>query len=153
MRAKKNAGTLSDVTKFREYLRQRGLRATAQRIAVHEAMLDLVHAGAEQVCEHIERHSQTRVTVASVYNILSDLSDAGVYSRRLTSGSRMCFDLVAAPHLHLYDSRSGEFRDIPDDGLLEMVEGILRKKRFPGYKVDSVEIQIVCHPTRKSRQR
>lgn len=151
MPRKKKTGILGDVEEFTAYLKGRGLKATPQRIAVHEAMLDLVHASADMVAMHIRENSDTRVTDASIYNILSDLADLGIYSRRLSSGSKMYFDLVGTPHMHLYDSVSNEFKDIPDDGLLAVVENSLRHRRFPGYRIDSIELQIVCHPTRRKK--
>lgn len=150
-RKKKAAGLLNDVGMFCEYLKGRGLKATPQRVAVHEAMLELVHASADMVSGYIRENSATKVTDASIYNILSELSDMGVYSRRMSSCSKMYFDLVSTPHIHMYDSTTCEYRDIPDDGLLSLVETAIRHRRFPGYKVDGIEIQVLCHPTRRKK--
>ena len=63
--------TLDD---FRTQLRRHNLKATRQRLAVHEAMMDLGHASADMVREELARQG-SHVTVASVYNILSQLAD------------------------------------------------------------------------------
>ena len=73
---------LSAMDRFKSVLKRHSLKATPQRLAVHEAMLSLGHASADQVCE-----------------------------------------------------------------LLEMVESRIKSKRYRGYKVDGVDIQIICHPT------
>ena len=39
--------------------------------------------------------------------------------------------------------------DFIDDELLDLVTEKLGKKRFKGYKVDYIDVQIVCHPSRK----
>ena len=58
------------MAEFRSRLKKLGLKVTAQRTAVHEAMLKLGHASADMVTEEILREGKTKVTVASVYNIL-----------------------------------------------------------------------------------
>ncbi len=62
------------VEEFKTQLHRHGLKATRPRIAVHTVMMDLVHASPDQVVERF-REAGVKVTVASVYNILSELSD------------------------------------------------------------------------------
>lgn len=145
-------GTIPDAGEFRELLRKRSMRATPQRMAVHEAMSELVHASADMVFDHISANASCKVTTASVYNILSQLTDAGLYSRRMGAGSRMFFDVRPYAHVHLYDTRNDEFMDVMDEELLELVTSRMKSKRFKGYKVDRIDIQLVAHPTRKSKK-
>ena len=148
------AGTkhISKTKDIRPFLKAKGMRATSQRLAVHEAMLDLGHACADQVSEYIEQHGQTRITTSSVYNILSQFSDLGLYARRFTLDNRLLFDINTEAHLHLYDSRGHVVKDVYDSNLMEIVTSYARKHRFVGYKLDSVEIQLVCHPKRKRKK-
>lgn len=145
------ANGIQEIERFRKALKNRSMKATAQRIAIHEAMIALCHASADMVREHIEENSGTKVTTASVYNILTQLSDRGIYSRRLSSNNKMYFDICPDPHIHLYDSVNNEFRDLQDESLVETVEDYFRKRRFRGYSIDGVEVQVICHPTRKKR--
>lgn len=46
---------------FRNLLRRHGLKATPQRLAVHEAMMRLGHASADMVVEEIGRESEVSV--------------------------------------------------------------------------------------------
>ena len=71
--------TAPDMERFRAILKTKGLKATPQRLAVHEAMLDLGHASADMVREWILSRSKVAITVASVYNILSQLTAMGLY--------------------------------------------------------------------------
>ncbi len=134
---------------FRALLRKHGLKATAQRMAVHEAMMVLVHASPDQVSAQIAAAGTQKVTVASVYNILSQLADFGIYRRRLSGSGKMVFDVRSGNHLHLYDRETGEFRDVVDEDLTDLVESRLRRRRFKGYSIDYVDIQFVCHPTKR----
>lgn len=141
--------TAPDLIRFKDILKEKGLKATPQRLAVHEAMLKLGHASADMVAEQMESAGFTRITIASVYNILSTLADLRVYSRRMSSNNKMYFDVNTFKHLHLYDRTCNEYRDVLDDELVGLVESRLKSRRFRGYTVDHIDIQIVCHPTRR----
>lgn len=136
---------------FRGFLKRNGLKVTPQRLAVHEAMLYLGHACADRVTERILSGGQTKVTVASVYNILSQLSLLGLYHHRMSANNKMYFDVNTFKHIHLYDTVNNVYRDVLDDDLIRVVEERLGKRRFRGYKVDGVDIQILCHPSRRSK--
>ena len=144
--------SIFSIEQFQSRLKAKGLKATPQRISVHQAMLELGHASADSVCQWIAGHSEARITVASVYNILTQLTLLGFYRHRLSSNNKMYFDINTSPHIHLYDSVNGEYRDIMDDDLQSIAEAHLKKRRFGGYKVDYIDIQLVCHPTRKSKK-
>ena len=140
---------IRDEEGFIKRLRSFGLKVTPQRLAVHHAMIELVHASADMVCKQLGEDSD--ISQVSVYNILSDLADKGIYSRRYSPDRKMYFDVDPRRHAHLYDTRNNEFLDINDEGLIPLVESGLKGKRFRGYKMDSIELQIICHPTRKKR--
>ncbi|MBP5625858.1 MAG: transcriptional repressor [Bacteroidales bacterium] len=140
---------IPDIIQFKRLLRDRGLKATPQRSAVHEAMWNLVHAGAEDVAAWIRKQGNVRVSPASVYNILTLLADLGIYSRRSSRGGKMVFDARVAPHLHLYDTESETWRDLEDEELMRWVEAYLKGRRYRGYRIDGFEVQLLCHPTRK----
>lgn len=130
-------------------LKSHDLKATPQRIAVHEVMMDMVHASADMVYEAIVKTGKCRITQASVYNILSGLADEGIYARRMSANNKMLFDINTFRHVHLYDTRNHELLDVEAEELLTAAEQGIRRKRFRGYKIDDIDIQILCHPTRK----
>ncbi len=139
--------TPPDIEEFKLFLKNHGLKNTPQRLAVHAAMLELGHASADMVAIQIEKNSDTKVTVASVYNILLGLSGEGLYTRRMSSNSKMYFDVNTFDHAHLYDTVNNCYKDVIDDELMSMIKERLRKKKFRGYKVDGIDIQILCHPS------
>lgn len=138
-----------DILQFKNILKEKGLKATPQRLAVHDAMLKLGHASADMVAGQMQAAGITRITIASVYNILSTLADLKLYSRRLSSNNKMYFDVNTFKHIHVYDKENNEYRDVIDDELVSLVESRLKGRRFRGYTVDSIDIQIVCHPSRR----
>lgn len=137
---------------FRESLRKHNLKVTPQRIAVHEAMLHLGHASADMVTDHIKEEGNARVTVASVYNILTQMTLLGIYRHRMSDSNKMFFDVNTFNHMHLYDTTDSSYVDVNDEDLFEEIERKISGRRFRGYKVDAIDINIIVHPsTRKKR--
>ena len=141
---------IPDILQFKRLLRDKNLKATPQRMAVHEAMSALGHASAEDVSQWIAEQGEVRVSPASVYNILSVLADLGIYDRRSGQGSKMVFDVRTGRHLHLYDTENQTWQDLDDEELLAWVEAHSKGRRFRGYKIDGFEVQLLCHPTRRT---
>jgi len=135
---------------FRTQLRRHGLKATRQRVAVHEVMIELVHASADMVREELARRG-SRVTTASVYNILSQLADFRIYGRRLSATNKMFFDVVPSRHIHMYDRENNTWRDLMDEDLDALVNAHLKRRKFKGYTVEDIDIQLIARPTRKTK--
>ena len=134
---------------FKTILKKHGLKATPQRLAVHDAMMKLGHASADMVTEHIKKEGVAKVTVASVYNILTNLALLGVYDHRMSSNNKMYFDVNTFKHMHLYDYENHVYKDVIDDELIALVEKHLGKRRFRGYKIEHIDIQLIGRPSRK----
>lgn len=145
------ARNIQDIDSLRKLLKAKNMKATPQRLAVHEAMTALGHASADMVAEHIAGSGGTKITVASVYNILEDLTGLGVYSLRMSSGNKRVYDITPTNHVHLYDTRGQEFKDIMDDEIVRLVENHFKGRKFRGYKVDTIDIQLVAHSTKRSK--
>ena len=148
VRSKHPIPTLDD---FRSQLRRHNLRATQQRLAVHEVMMALEHASADMVQKELAARGAS-VTVASVYNILSQLADYRIYSRRMSATNKMFFDIEGDRHIHLYDRENHSYRNLQDEELSEMVAAHLKRRKFKGYTVEGIDIQIIAKPTRKTKK-
>ena len=140
---------IPDILQFKRMLQDKGLRATPQRLAVHEAMRVLGHASADEVAAYLSAQGGTSVSPASVYNILAMLADLQIYDRRSGQGGKMVFDVRSGRHLHLYDTCNQTWQDLDDEELLAWMEAHFKGRRFRGYKIDGFEVQLLCHPTRR----
>lgn len=147
----KNTQTLG-VEDFRVRLKKNGLKVTPQRIAVHKAMLKLGHACADDVTGEILKDGETKVTVASVYNILTQFSLLGIYQHRMSSNNKMYFDVNTFKHIHVYDTENHVYIDVKDEDLYKEIESKLLSKRFKGYKIDGIDIQILAHPAHRRKK-
>lgn len=144
-----NKKTVKDLDSFKVFLKKHALKATPQRIAVHEAMMAMGHACADQVVEYIREHGGDKITKASVYNILRELALLGLYGYRASRTNKMFFDVNAFEHPHMYDVENNVYRDIMDEDLVSIVDDFLGRKKFKGYTVEGFDIQILVRPTRR----
>ena len=137
------------IEEFKTLLKKNSLKATPQRLAVHEAMMTLGHACADMVTEAIKEKGTAKVTLASVYNILTHMAMLGIYDYRLSANNKMYFDVNTFKHIHFYDQDNHVFKDVVDDELVALIESHLSRKRVKGYRIESFDIQLVGRPTRK----
>jgi Fe2+ or Zn2+ uptake regulation protein len=144
-----NSHKCPTIEDFKAILKKHSLKATPQRLAVHEAMISLGHACADMVTEAIKEKNTAKVTLASVYNILTHMAMLGVYNYRLSANNKMYFDVNTFKHIHFYDQDNHVFKDVVDDELVALIESHLSRKRVKGYKIESFDIQLVGRPTRK----
>ena len=144
-----NTHKCPSLEEFKAILKKHSLKATPQRLAVHEAMMNLGHASADMVTDAIKEKEAVKVTVASVYNILTQMAMLGIYHYRMSSNNKMYFDVNTFKHLHFYDKDNHMFRDVIDDDLVRMIETHLSRKRVKGYKIEGFDIQLIGRPTKK----
>ena len=86
-----------NLDEFKLILKKHSLKATPQRLAVHEAMMSLGHACADMVTQEIKEKSSAKVTVASVYNILTHMAMLGVYNYRMSANFKHLSCITVAP--------------------------------------------------------
>ena len=84
-----------------------------------------------------------------MYNILTNLALLGIYSHRMSINNKMYFDVNTFSHAHFYDKENHIYKDIMDEDLTMLIKSHLGRKKFKGYKVEGIDIQIVGRPTRK----
>ena len=111
--------------------------------------MELGHASVDMVADMLKKNTDIKITLASVYNILTQMAMLGVYHFRLSSNNKMYFDVNTFKHIHLYDQDNHTFRDVIDDELMKLVEAYLGRKRFKGYRIEGIDIQLLGRPTRK----
>ena len=144
-----NTHKCPNIEEFKAILKKNSLKATPQRLAVHEVMMELGHACADMVTESIKEKGTAKVTTASVYNILTHMAMLGIYHYRMSANNKMYFDVNTFKHIHFYDKDNHAFRDVIDDDLVSLIESHLSRKRVKGYKIEGFDIQLIGRPTRK----
>ena len=134
---------------IRARLNQCGLKATPQRLRVYAAMCRMGHASADAVY-HFLGGSRGRMSLATVYNVLESMTEAGLLVQRPSFNNKMFFDVNTGDHFHLYNRDSQEMTDITDEALRRSLEARVQEWLPDGMALDRVEVQVICHgPARR----
>ena len=98
---------------IKELLAERGIKATAQRIAVCSYVLcDGCHVTAEQIKEKMDEVFPM-MSLATVYNTLNFLVEKEVLKAiKLEDTGKTIYDTNLRPHFHVYKKSTGEIFDL-----------------------------------------
>jgi Fur family transcriptional regulator, iron response regulator len=102
-----------------ELLQSVGLRPTRQRMALGWLLFGKGerHLTAEMLYEEA-MIARVPVSLATVYNTLNQLTDAGLLRQVSVDGAKTYFDTNVSAHHHFYVEDSRELVDIPDPNLV-----------------------------------
>jgi Fe2+ or Zn2+ uptake regulation protein len=120
-----------------DLLRERGLRVTAQRLAVIRAVSDAPHATADAVADTVRREIGS-ISVQAVYDALAALTETGLLRRIQPAGSPARYeDRVGDNHHHLICRSCEQMVDVEcpvgDAPCLTVVDD-------RGYEIDEAEV-------------
>lgn len=131
---------------LREKIKEAGLKATPQRLAIYESMRKLGHASVDMVIEDLKNSFPT-LTVATIYNVLESFVNTGLLTRRFSSNNKMYFDVNVYEHAHFYDQEENSYIDFHDPELIRLVMDYLSTKQIEKFDVKTVDIQLVGKKT------
>jgi Fur family transcriptional regulator, stress-responsive regulator len=124
-----------------ELLRQRGLRVTAQRLAVLRAVADTPHVTADAVAESV-RGEIGSISVQAVYDALGALTENGLLRRIEPAGSPARYERrVGDNHHHLICRGCGRMVDVDCAvGEAPCLTPLDENKVLDGFVVDEAEV-------------
>lgn len=120
-------------------LRGVGLRPTRQRMALGWILFAKGdrHVTAEMLYEEANR-AKVPVSLATVYNTLNQLTDAGLLRQVSVDGTKTYFDTNVSAHHHFYLENNHELVDIPDPHLV-----LQKMPEVPeGYEIARVDMVV-----------
>lgn len=132
----------------RELFNQHNLRCTTQRVALYEALMaSHSHPTAEELFQLVKPNTD-KLSLATVYNTLETLCEAGLVRRIPTSNGCCRYDGDTTAHPHMRDQDTGQIIDVPHDLSHQLMdslpEDVLRRiERETGVQVQGVSIQIL----------
>jgi Fur family peroxide stress response transcriptional regulator len=134
--------------RFAKRCQARGVRVTAQRLAVYRALAeDRGHPTAEAVFARVRRHMPT-LSLATVYRILDALERESLVRRVSSTGGVARFDANVEPHQHLVCRVCGRMLDLfaPEFAAMQ-----LPVTSVPDFEVEQLDIRLVgrcaaCRP-------
>ncbi|MEU4679632.1 Fur family transcriptional regulator [Micromonospora sp. NPDC023737] len=126
-----------------EMLRSRGLRLTAQRQLVLQAVLDLGHATPEQVHTAV-RGVAAGVNITTIYRTLELLERLGLVTHtHLSHGSPTYHTAGEHQHVHLVCRNCGEIDEFDPELIRPLADQLARQR---GFRVDIGHVSLfgVC---------
>jgi Fur family peroxide stress response transcriptional regulator len=137
---------------FEQACRARGVRVTAQRLAVYRVLAeDASHPTAEQVYGRL-RPGIPALSPATVYRVLDSLERERLIRRVSTTHGVARFDANLDAHQHVICRRCGRMTDLEVPALSAVR---LDAKAVPGFVVEGLDIRIVgrcatCRPAARA---
>jgi Fur family ferric uptake transcriptional regulator len=120
----------SDQPSLADTLRARGLRLTAQRQLVLEAVYRLGHATPDQVHDEVAR-TAAGVNITTVYRTLELLEDLGLVTHtHLSHGAPTYHGVSEEQHVHLVCRGCGGVDDVSADVLDALALALAKEKAF-----------------------
>jgi Fur family transcriptional regulator, iron response regulator len=122
-----------------EMLQAAGLRPTRQRMALGWLLFGkgARHLTAEMRYEEATL-AKVPVSLATVYNTLNQLTDAGLLRQVSVDGTKTYFDTNVTTHHHFYLENNHELVDIPDPHLM-----LNKMPEVPdGYEISRVDMVV-----------
>ncbi|WP_084074564.1 Fur family transcriptional regulator [Demequina sp. NBRC 110052] len=96
----------------RTMLADSGLRITAPRVAVIDALVEMPHAAADAIFAKVSE-TLPRTSLQAVYNVLGDLATHGLARRIEPAGSPALYELrVGDNHHHVVCTHCGKVADV-----------------------------------------
>ena len=121
--------------------RVEGVKYTPQRRAVYEAMQQMKHASAEELCVYLEKQGFI-MPPSTVYRTLETFDRAGVLSvfRHPLSG-RLYYDITTGAHHHLLQGE--EIQDYDDAELTATIKEHLKSRGIEESKINLIRVEIL----------
>ena len=130
------------VKQIREKLTNKGLKITPQRMSILEAIYTLNnHPTADNIIEYI-RESHPNIATGTVYKVLDTLAENKIIKKVKTDRDIMRYDGIIEHHHHMYCSECDLIEDYMDKELDELLNDYFKKKKFTGFKMEDVIVQI-----------
>jgi Fur family transcriptional regulator, ferric uptake regulator len=120
-------------------LRSVGLRSTAQRRAVLQALFEVRHATVDELAAEVQR-SLPDVSLSTIYRTLEALDEAGLVTHaHLRHGSPTYHSVDEEPHVHLVCTGCGAIGQQPVSVALPLAQGL---REAAGFVVDVSHLAV-----------
>ncbi|XHH10377.1 MAG: Fur family transcriptional regulator [Candidatus Bathyarchaeia archaeon] len=131
-------------------LRNKGYKATPQRIAVCKTTLtSKEHPNVEKIYHQVKKVYPT-VSLATVYKTLHILKENQLIQEIFTPKGETRFDPNPTPHINLVCSKCGHIQDVDSEQLKEIVKTVTLKANFVPVR-QRIDVYGLCENCVKNR--
>ena len=138
-----------------EQLRRHGLRPTPARCRILELLTRRrEHYSPEEMLEALREEGEP-MSIATLYQNLAKLSEAGVIGRFVGPDGVSRYDVVTEPHHHLVCEVCGRIVDVEAEGLKALKPRPLHGNSLDGWQVREKRVEFVgvCPACQEKRAR
>lgn len=124
-------------------LKEAGLRATPQRLAIFETLRQMRnHPTADQLLKVVQ-DAHPEISLATIYNTLEIFLRKGLIRKVKSDRDSMRYDAEVMPHHHLYCYESDKIGDYFDEELTEMISEYFKDHQIKGFEISDVKVQVI----------
>ena len=127
--------------KYKEKLRNSGLRPTKQRLQICEVLFNTektFHFTINELEQKIKDKTNNKMSLATIYNTVHAFEKKGYLKQIPINSNQTYFDTNITDHHHFYDIQSEKLIDIDNKD----IGPINIQKSIPGKKIKSVEVLV-----------
>ncbi len=122
---------------FLTVLKERGLKATPQRVAVLKELDKKTHPTMEEMYSNIKEDNPT-ISLATIYKNVNLLKEQGIVIEINMPNGKMRYDYLSYPHIHLVCKSCGYIEDLDyDENLFKFQKSIEDSK---GVIIDRLDV-------------
>ena len=132
---------MSNISIYKEKLRESGLRPTRQRLKISEVLFSpekTFHFTINDLTKIIEEKLSEKISLATVYNTIHAFKNKGYLKEISINSDKSYFDTNVTEHHHFFDEDTNELIDCSN----EDIDSVNIKKNMTGKKIKSVEVLI-----------
>ncbi len=130
-------------SEIKQIISAQGLKATLQRIAVYEALMNVPnHPTVEMLMEYIGEKYPS-IATGTVYKTLENFAENNLVKKLRTENEAMRYDVFLEKHFHLIDSEKEKLIDYYDSELSNYLENYFKQKNIPNFSINDIKIQII----------
>ena len=127
--------------KYKEKLRNSGLRPTKQRLQICEVLFDTektFHFTVNDLAKKIKKKLNNNISLATIYNTVHAFEKKGYLKQIPINSNQTYFDTNVTQHHHFYDLKEEKLIDLEncDVGPINIL------KKIDGKKIKSVEVLV-----------
>ena len=127
--------------KYKEKLRNSGLRPTKQRLQICEVLFNrdtTFHFTINELEQRIKKQINNKISLATIYNTIHAFEKKGYLKQIPINSNQTYFDTNITDHHHFYDLKDEKLIDLEKSDVGPI--NILRK--IDGKKIKSVEVLV-----------
>ena len=129
------------MVKYKEKLRNSGLRPTKQRLQICEVLFDTnktFHFTINELEQKIKKKINNKISLATIYNTVHAFEKKGYLKQIPINSNQTYFDTNISDHHHFYDLKDQKLIDLENSD----VGPINILKKIDGKKIKSVEVLV-----------